>query len=71
MSKQDLLNTIGKVFVDKEFRQEFSSNTDQTLDSIAGLTNKEKQILKDMKNDIDLWANKLDIHYTGENKGSR
>ena len=45
MSKQDLINTVGKLFVDEQFRSEYFNNLDQVLNSIQGLSDKEKEQL--------------------------
>jgi hypothetical protein len=69
MSQQTLIDTIGKIFVDATFRGEYTNNTDQTVDSISGLTDKEKQFLKDKKDSILECVATLNISYSGENKG--
>ena len=68
MSKQTLINTIGRIFVDEDFRNEYYKNRDQTLDGIRDLTNEEKQFLRDMQDSIRECANSLDISYEGERK---
>jgi hypothetical protein len=69
MSKQDLIDAIGKIFVDDVFRGNFTNNTDQTVDNISGLTPQEKQFLKNEKDNILQCVGALNISYSGENKG--
>ena len=63
MSKQTLINIIGRIFVDEDFRNEYYNNRDQTLDGISDLTNEEKQTLRDFQDTIKDCANTLDIKY--------
>jgi hypothetical protein len=70
MGRQELLATIGRLFVETQFRTEFFNNTDQAVDSITGLTDAEKQFLKSNKNVIRPSVEQLDIRYEGENKRS-
>jgi hypothetical protein len=70
MSKKDLINTIGRIFVDEQFRTEYFNNTDQTVDSITELTDTEKQFLKSEKNKIRPYVEQLNVRYEGENKRS-
>lgn len=68
MSKQTLINTIGRLFIDEDFRNEYYNNRDQTLDGISDLTKEEKQFLKDMQDSIRECTDTLNIRYEGENK---
>ena len=68
MSKPTLINTIGRIFVDEDFRNEYYTNRDQTLDSIRDLTNEEKKFLIDMEKSIKECVNTLNISYEGERK---
>ena len=68
MSKQTLINTIGRLFVDEDFRNEYYNNRDQTLDGIRDLTNEEKQFLRDMQDSVRECTDTLNIRYESENK---
>ena len=70
MSKQELVKTIGKLVVDKQFRDKYFNNFDQVLDSIPDLSDSEKQFLRE-KNDAIRQAiteMSMDIEYEGEDK---
>jgi hypothetical protein len=70
MTKQDLVNVIGKLFVDEEFRREYFNNKEQALSNFSGLTPSEKDFLDTKEDDIRGFVNALDIKYKGENKRS-
>ena len=63
MSKLTLINIIGRIFVDVDFRNEYYKNIDQTLSGISDLTDEEKQFLRDFQGTIKECANTLDIGY--------
>lgn|GEM_PF-2887171 len=68
MAKRSLVNIIGKLFVDDEFREKYFSDSDAALKKLTGLTTKEKNFLKDNEMDIHRWAESLDIKYMGVSK---
>jgi hypothetical protein len=68
MTKEDVVNVIGKLFVDEEFRREFINNKEQALRSFPGLTQSEKDFLDTKEDDIQGFVRALDIKYDGENK---
>ncbi len=72
MSKQELIKTIGKLVVDEQFRNEYFSNIDQTLNSIPGLSDDEKQFLREKNDDIHeaITEMNMNIEYEGEDKRS-
>ncbi len=68
MSKLDLINTVGKLFVDEQFRSDYFNNLDQVLNSIQGLSDKEKQFLRDNNDSIHEAITAMNIRYSGEDK---
>jgi hypothetical protein len=68
MAKRSLINLIGKLYVDENFRDKYFSDSDAALKKVTGLTTKEKDFLKDNENDIRQCIDNLDIKYKGENK---
>ena len=69
MTKQKLIDTIGKVFVDNNFRNEFNSNPENAIAGISDLSDMERQFLKDMAAKIGECTTGLDdLSYEGENK---
>jgi len=68
MTKQILIDTIGRVFVDNDFRNEFNNNTDSTISGISGLSDEEKNFLKSMAVKIGECTVGLNVSYEGENK---
>ena len=67
MSKRVLINTLGKVFIDSEYRKKFRTETDKALAN-CDLTPKEKTFLKDNRGKILASAKDLNMIYQGENK---
>lgn len=70
MTKDILIDTIGKLFVDQDFRNEFNNNMETTIGNISGLNDEEKKFLKDMANKIRECTDALGIRYEGQNKRS-
>ena len=68
MTKQVLIDTIGKVFVDNGFRNEFNSDPEKAIAGISDLSDMERQFLKDMAAKIGECTTGLDVSYEGENK---
>jgi hypothetical protein len=68
MSKKVLINIIGKVFTDSDFRKKFRTDIDSTLDPISGLTPKEKIFLKKKRLSVVDFSKALNLSYKGENK---
>jgi|RhiMetdeSRZDD1v2_1073273.scaffolds.fasta_scaffold1367628_1 hypothetical protein len=69
MSRRVLINIIGKVFIDSEFRKKFRTDTDKALAN-SDLTAKEKTFLKSKRGKILDSARSLNVTYQGENKRS-
>ena len=67
MSRRVLINTIGKVFIDSEFRKKFRTDTDKALANLD-LEPKEKTLLKNKRGKILDSARDLNLMYQGENK---
>jgi hypothetical protein len=68
MARQDLVNVIGRLFVDEDFRRDYLNNREQALSSFSGLTSSERAFLDSSEDDIHGFVDALDIHYDGENK---
>lgn len=68
MSKGLIIDTIGRLFVEDDFRNEFNNNSDRTLGKISGLTDKEKQFLKEKANVIRDCTDALAVTYQGGKK---
>lgn len=68
MAKQDLIDTIGKVFVDNDFREQFNNNTENTIAGISGLSEEEKKFLGEISVKIGECTSGLSVRYEGENK---
>lgn len=68
MSKQELIDTIGKLFVDEQFRSRYFNNLEQELNSIQGLSNQEKQFLREKNDSIREAITTMNIKYNGEDK---
>ena len=68
MSKQELINIVGKMFVDEQFRTNFmnATNIDRLLHNTQGLTDTEKQFLKDEKETIQTAIKNLDTKYPND-----
>ncbi len=68
MSKQELINIVGKMFVDEQFRANFmnATNVDRLLSNTQGLTDTEKQFLKDEKETIQTAIKNLDTKYPND-----
>jgi hypothetical protein len=62
MSKQELINIVGKMFVDEQFRTNYlnATNIDQLLNNVQGLDDTDKQFLKDEKETIQTAIKSLD-----------
>lgn len=67
MTKAILIDTIGKLFVDDDFRTRFNTNKDEALRSID-LTDEERQFLKDKANIIRECTDQISVSYDGEDK---
>jgi hypothetical protein len=68
MSKQSLINLIGKLYVDEKFRDKYFSDSEAVLKKVTGLTAKEKKFLRDNEVDIHQSIDDLGIEYKGVNK---
>jgi hypothetical protein len=68
MSKGLVVDTIGRLFIDEDFRNEFNNNRETTLEKISGLTDKEKQFLKEKSNIIRDCTDSLVVTYQGGKK---
>jgi hypothetical protein len=68
MAKRNLINIIGKLFVDDKFREKYFEDRDAAREKLTGLTANEKKFLKDKEMDIRRWADTLDVKYKGVNK---
>jgi hypothetical protein len=71
MTKQVLIDTIGRVFVDNDFRNEFNGNPERAISGISDLSDKEREFLKEMSTKIGECTAGLDLTYEGENKTRR
>lgn len=70
MTKQDLVNVVGRLFVDEEFRRKYFNNKEQALSSFSGLTLDEKKFLDNEEDHIRDLVDALKIKYEGEDKRS-
>ena len=70
MSKEELIKTIGKLFADEQFSDDYFINFDQVLNGISGLSDKEKQFLRDKNDSLHEAVTKMKIEYSGEDKRS-
>jgi hypothetical protein len=68
MTKQVLIDTIGRIFLDNVFRNEFNSETEKVIAGIPDLSEMERKFLKDMAANIGQCTTGLDVEYEGENK---
>lgn len=71
MTRQELINTIGRLFVDKSFRDDFNNNVEKTVSDVNGLSDEEKKFLREMSTKIADCTKDLDVEYQGENKTRR
>jgi hypothetical protein len=68
MSNGLVIDTIGRLFIEEDFRDEFNNNRDRALAKISGLTDQEKQFLKEKSNIIRDCTDALVVTYQGGKK---
>jgi hypothetical protein len=68
MAKRNLINIIGKLFVDEKFRKKYFEDSDAALKKATGLTRNEEDFLRDKEAAIRRFVKTLDIKYKGEDK---
>jgi hypothetical protein len=70
MTKKDLVDVIGRLIVDAEFRTKYFDDKNEALREYTKLTPPEKEFLDTNENSIREYANKLNIKYGAEGKRS-